>query len=132
MYSIIKISGKQYSVSEGDIIKVSTQDWKVGDTVKLNQVLLTNSGKNVSVGTPTVAGASVTLEIMEHNRDKKLLIYKKKRRKGYQRKNGHRQGYTLLKVNKLQMASTKKVQKNNSPKDSEKSLPKKREQNNGT
>ena len=126
MYSIIKISGKQYSVSEGDIIKVSTQDWKVGDTVKLNQVLLTNSGKNVSVGTPTVAGASVTLEIMEHNRDKKLLIYKKKRRKGYQRKNGHRQGYTLLKVNKLQMASTKKVQKNNSPKVSEKSLPKKK------
>ena len=120
MYSIIKISGKQYSVSEGDIIKVSTQDWKVGDTVKLNQVLLTNSGENISVGTPTVAGASVTLEIMEHNRDKKLLIYKKKRRKGYQRKNGHRQGYTLLKVNKLQMASTKKVQKNNSTKDSEK------------
>ena len=126
MYSIIKISGKQYSVSEGDIIKVSTQDWKVGDTVKLNQVLLTNSGENVSVGTPTVAGASVTLEIMEHNRDKKLLIYKKKRRKGYQRKNGHRQGYTLLKVNKLQMASTKKVQKNNSPNVSEKSLPKKK------
>ena len=126
MYSIVTISGKQYCVSEGDTIKVSSQDWKVGDRVKLNQVLLTNSGGNVSVGTPTVAGASVTLEIMEHNRDKKLLIYKKKRRKGYQRKNGHRQGYTLLKVNKLQMASTKKVQKNNSPKDSEKSLPKKK------
>ena len=125
MYSIIKIAGKQYSVSEGDIIKVSTRDWKVGDTVKLNQVLLTNSGKNVSVGTPTVAGASVTLEIMEHNRDKKLLIYKKKRRKGYQRKNGHRQGYSLLKVNKLQMPSTKKEQKNNSSKDTKKSLPKK-------
>ena len=62
----------------------------------------------------------MTVEILEHNREKKLLIYKKKRRKGYQRKNGHRQGYTLLKVNKLQMASTKKVQKNNSPKDSEK------------
>ena len=126
MYSIIKISGKQYSVSEGDIIKVSTQDLKVGDTVKLNQVLLTNSGKNVSVGTPTVAGASVTLEIMEHNRDKKLLIYKKKRRKGYQRKNGHRQGYSLLKVNKLQMPSTKKEQKNSSSKDTKKSLPKKK------
>ena len=125
MYSIIKISGKQYSVSEGDIIKVSTQDWKVGDTVKLNQVLLTNSGENISVGTPTVAGASVTLEIMEHNRDKKLLIYKKKRRKGYQRKNGHRQGYSLLKVNKLQMPTTKKEQKNNSSKDTKKSLPKK-------
>ena len=119
------MSGKQYSVSEGDIIKVSTQDWKVGDTVKLNQVLLTNSGENVSVGTPTVAGASVTLEIMEHNRDKKLLIYKKKRRKGYQRKNGHRQGYSLLKVNKLQMPNTKKEQKNNSSKDTKKSLSKK-------
>ena len=126
MYSIIKISGKQYSVSEGDIIKVPSQDWKVGDTVKLNQILLTDNGKNISVGTPIVVGASVTIEIIEHNRDKKLLIYKKKRRKGYQRKNGHRQGYTLLKVNKLQMASTKKVQKNNSPKDFEKSLPKKK------
>ena len=126
MYSIIKISGKQYSVSEGDIIKVSTQDWKVGDTVKLNQVLLTNSGKNVSVGTPTVAGASVTAEILEHNREKKLLIYKKKRRKGYQRKNGHRQGYTLLKVNALKAPNTKKVQKNNSPKDTKTSPPKKK------
>jgi len=120
MYAIVKISGKQYRVSEGDTIKVSSQDWKVGDRVKFDQVLLSDNGKNIAVGTPTVAGAYVTVEILEHNRDKKLLIYKKKRRKGYQRKNGHRQGYTLLKVNKLQMASTKKVQKNNSPKDSEK------------
>ena len=125
MYSIIKIAGKQYSVSEGDIIKVSTRDWKVGDTVKLKDVLLTDNGGNISVGDPIVSGASVTLEIMEHNRDKKLLIYKKKRRKGYQRKNGHRQGYSLLKVNKLQMPSTKKEQKNNSSKDTKKSLPKK-------
>ena len=125
MYAIVTISGKQYRVSEGDTIKVSSQDWKVGDTVKLNQVLLTNSGKNVSVGTPTVAGASVSLEIIEHNREKKLIIYKKKRRKGYQRKNGHRQGYSLLKVNKLQMPNTKKEQKNDSSKDSKKSLSKK-------
>ena len=126
MYSIIKIAGKQYSVSEGDTIKVSTQDWKVGDTVKLNDVLLTDNGKNISVGNPIVNGASVTLEIIEHNRHKKLLIYKKKRRKGYQRKNGHRQGYSLLKVNKLQIPSTKKEQKNSSSKDTKKSLPKKK------
>ena len=125
MYSIIKIAGKQYSVSEGDTIKVSTQDWKVGDTVKLKDVLLTDNGGNISVGEPIVSGASVTLEIMEHNRDRKLLIYKKKRRKGYQRKNGHRQGYSLLKVNKLQIPSTKKEQKNSSSKDTKKSLPKK-------
>ena len=126
MYSIIEISGKQYRVSEGETIKVSTQGWKVGDTVKLNQVLLTDSGENISFGTPIVAGASVTIEIMEHNREKKLLIYKKKRRKGYQRKNGHRQGYSLLKVNKLQIPSTKKEQKNSSSKDTKKSLPKKK------
>ena len=127
MYSIVTISGKQYCVSEGDIIKVSSQDWKVGDRVKLDQVLLTNNGKIIEVGTPKVKGAYVTVEILEHNRDKKLLIYKKKRRKGYQRKNGHRQGYTLLKINNLKIASTKKIQKNNSFKDSEKSFPKKKE-----
>ena len=127
MYSIVTISGKQYCVSEGDTIKVSSQDWKVGDRVKLAQVLLTANGKNIEVGAPKVKGASVTVEILEHNRDKKLLIYKKKRRKGYQRKNGHRQGYTLLKINNLKMASTKKIQKNNSSKDSEKSFPKKKE-----
>ena len=127
MYAIVKISGKQYRVSEGDTVKVSSQDWKVGDRVKFDQVLITDNGKNIVVGTPTVAGASVTVEVLEHNRDKKLLIYKKKRRKGYQRKNGHRQGYTLLKVNNLQTPSTKKVQKNNSSKDTETSPPKKKE-----
>ena len=125
MYAIVTISGKQYCVSEGDTIKVSSQDWKVGDRVKLDQVLLTDNGKKIEVGTPKVNGASVTVEILEHNREKKLLIYKKKRRKGYQRKNGHRQGYTLLKVNALKAPNTKKVQKNNSSKDTKKSLPKK-------
>ena len=126
MYSIVTISGKQYCVSEGDTIKVSSQDWKVGDRVKLDQVLLTDNGKNIEVGTPKVNGASVTVEILEHNRDKKLLIYKKKRRKGYQRKNGHRQGYTLLKVKSLKVPNTKKVQKNKSSKDTETSDPKKK------
>ena len=127
MYSIVTISGKQYCVSEGDTIKVSSQDWKVGDRVKLDQVLLTDNGKNIEVGTPKVNGASVTVEILEHNRDKKLLIYKKKRRKGYQRKNGHRQGYTLLKINNLQATGTKKVKKKDSSKDTETSTPKKKE-----
>jgi large subunit ribosomal protein L21 len=126
MYAIVEISGKQYRVSKGDTIKVSSQDWKIGDRVKLDQVLLMDTGKNVTVGTPTVAGASVTTEILEHNRDKKLLIYKKKRRKGYQRKNGHRQGYTLLKINNLQVTGAKKVKKKDSSKDTETSTPKKK------
>ena len=78
MYAIVEISGKQYRVSEGDTIKVSSQDWKIGDRVKLDRVLFTDNGKNISVGTPTVLGASVTVEILKHDRDKKLLIYKKK------------------------------------------------------
>ena len=126
MYAIVTISGKQYRVTKGDIIKVSSQDWKIGDQVKFDRILLMENGENIEIGTPTVAGAFVTVEILKHNRDKKLLIYKKKRRKGYQRKNGHRQGYTLLKINKLQMARTKKVQKNNSPKDAKTSPPKKK------
>tara|TARA_B100001750_G_scaffold214268_1_gene197311 strand:+ start:615 stop:992 length:378 start_codon:yes stop_codon:yes gene_type:complete len=117
MYAIVEISGKQYRVSEGDTIKVSSQDWKIGDRVKLDRVLFTDNGKNISVGTPTVLGASVTVEILKHDRDKKLLIYKKKRRKGYQRKNGHRQGYTLLKINNLQITGTKKVKEKNSNKE---------------
>ena len=127
MHAIVAISGKQYRISEGDTIKVSSQNWKVGDQVKFDQVLLTDNGKNIEVGAPKVKGASVTVEILEHNRDKKLLIYKKKRRKGYQRKNGHRQRYTLLKVNSLQIPDTKKVQKNNSSKDTETSSSKKKE-----
>ena len=126
MYVIVAISGKQYRVSKGATIKVSSQDWKVGDRVNFDQVLLMDNGKNITVGTPTVAGASVTAEILEHNREKKLLIYKKKRRKGYQRKNGHRQGYTLLKVKSLKVPNTKKVQKNKSSKDTETSDPKKK------
>ena len=117
MYAIVEISGKQYRVSEGDTIKVSSQDWKIGDRVKLDRILFTDNGKNISVGTPIVLGASVTVEILKHDRDKKLLIYKKKRRKGYQRKNGHRQGYTLLKINNLQVTGTKTVKKKNSNKD---------------
>jgi large subunit ribosomal protein L21 len=78
MYSIVTISGKQYCVSEGDTIKVSSQDWKVGDRVKLNQVLLTDNGKNIEVGTPKVNGASVTVEILEHNRDKKNCLFIKR------------------------------------------------------
>ena len=127
MYAIVAISGKQYRVSKGDTIKVSSQDWEVGDRVKFDQVLLMDNGKNITVGTPIVAGASVNVEILEHNREKKLLIYKKKRRKGYQRKNGHRQAFSLLKVNKLEMPSTKKERKNSSSKDTKKSLPKKKE-----
>ena len=104
MNAIIKISGKQYKVSKGDILKIDRQNWKVGDKVKIDDVLLTENKGKVSIGNPKVAGAAITVKILEHNRDKKILIYKKKRRKGYQRKNGHRQHFTLLELSLIHIS----------------------------
>ena len=111
MNAIIKISGKQYKVSKGDVLKIDRQNWKVGDKVKIDDVLLTENKGKVSIGKPKVAGAAITVKILEHNRDKKILIYKKKRRKGYQRKNGHRQHFTLLEVVKIEAKSSTKPKK---------------------
>jgi len=108
MYAIVKISGKQYKVSNGDLLKIDRQKWKIGDKVKIDDILLTDNEGNISIGDPFVKGASITVKILEHNRDKKILIYKKKRRKGYQRKNGHRQNITLLEVLKVDAKSPKK------------------------
>ena len=111
MNAIVKISGKQHKVSKGDILKINRQEWKVGDKIKINEVLLTDNKGKISVGDPLVKGASITVKILEHNRDKKVLIYKKKRRKGYQRKNGHRQNLTLLEVLKIDAKSPSKPKK---------------------
>ena len=111
MNAIVKISGKQYRVSKGDIFKINRQEWKIGDKVKINHILLTDNKGKISVGNPIVNGASITVKILEHSREKKILIYKKKRRKGYQRKNGHRQGITLLEVVKIDAKSPEKPKK---------------------
>ena len=111
MNAIVKISGKQYRVSKGDIFKINRQEWKIGDKVKINNILLTDNKGKISVGNPIVNGASITVKILEHSREKKILIYKKKRRKGYQRKNGHRQGNTLLEVVKIDAKSPEKPKK---------------------
>ena len=110
MYAIVDIAGKQYKVSEGDKLKVSSLNQKTGSGINFDTVLLTDNGKSINVGTPAIKGANVSATIIEHGRDRKILVYKKKRRKGYQRKNGHRQGFTLLEINKIKTAvkSTKK------------------------
>ena len=111
MNAIDKISGKQYKLSKGDILKINRQEWKIGDKIKINDILLTDNKGKISVGNPIVNGASITVKILEHSREKKILIYKKKRRKGYQRKNGHRQGITLLEVVKIDIKSPEKSKK---------------------
>lgn len=109
MYAIVNIAGKQYKVAEGDQLKVARLSTKVGDKVDFSEVLLTDDGKNVKIGNPAVKGAKVTAEILEHGRHRKILIYKKKRRKGYQRKAGHKQDFSAIKVNSISVGSTAKA-----------------------
>ncbi len=108
MYAIASIAGKQFKLSEGKTVKVPRLDSNPGDTIKIESILLTDDGKTVKIGTPTVKNAKATLSVVEHGRDRKVLIYKKKRRKGYQRKNGHRQGFSLVKVDSITLAAPKK------------------------
>ena len=105
MYAIINISGKQYKASNGTRIKVPKQAGDAGTSLTFDQVLLINDGKETQFGNPNISGVSVTATIVEHGRDKKILVYKKKRRKGYQRKNGHRQWYTEIEFNSIDNAS---------------------------
>ena len=101
MYAIINISGKQYKVISGARIRVPKQYGETGSKITFDQVLLIKDGDNTEIGAPTLKGASVTGTIVDHGRYKKILVYKKKRRKGYQRKNGHRQWFTEIEFNKI-------------------------------
>ena len=108
MYAIINISGKQYKASEGAKVRVAKQVGDAGSTLTFDEVLLFNDGKNTEFGNPTVQGAKVSAVILDHVRDRKILVYKKKRRKGYQRKNGHRQWYTDLEIKKIEASVSTK------------------------
>jgi large subunit ribosomal protein L21 len=97
MYAVIKTGGKQYRVSEGQRLRVERIDGDPGQAVTFDQVLLVG-GDSLKIGQPTVAGASVTAQIVAHDRDKKIIVFKLRRRKNYRRKTGHRQPYTELKI----------------------------------
>ncbi len=97
MYAVIKTGGKQYKVSEGDLLKVEKIEGAVGATVELDQVLMVG-GAEVKLGTPLVPGAKVMAQIVGQEKDTKILVFKSKRRKGYRKKFGHRQPITRLKV----------------------------------
>jgi large subunit ribosomal protein L21 len=94
MYAVIRTGGKQYRVKKDDILEVELLDAKKGDSVTLNEVLLVGN----KIGSPTVAGASVKAEVVDNIKDDKVIVFKKKRRQNYRRKNGHRQNLTVLKI----------------------------------
>lgn len=101
MYAVVVAGGKQYKISEGDKLFVEKIEGKVGAKTVLDQVLAIGGNGELKVGNPFLQGAKVEAEITEQGRDKKIIILKKKRRKGYRKKQGHRQHFTVLKIGKI-------------------------------
>lgn len=97
MNVVVEIAGQQYKVSENDTVKAPKLTGKPGDTVEFNNILLKEDSGNVTVGTPNLDG-KVTAKIVEHGRDEKILVFHKKRRKGYRKLNGHRAHYTTIEI----------------------------------
>lgn len=98
MYAVVEIAGRQYKVSQNDKISVPSMGEKAGDKVAFDRVLLVGTESGVRVGTPLVAGATVEGTVLAHKKADKVIIFKKKRRKGYRLKRGHRQGYTDVEI----------------------------------
>ena len=98
MYAVFRTGGKQFRAEPGKMIRVPSMDMEPGETITFDDVLLTSYGSETQVGAPVVDGATVKAEILRHGRDKKIVVFKRKRRKGYRRKQGHRQGFTEIRV----------------------------------
>jgi large subunit ribosomal protein L21 len=107
MYAVIKTGGKQYKVAKDDKVEVEKIAGEPGASVTLASVLLLGDGADTTAGTPLVKGASVTAEVVEQKRTKKIIVFKKQRRKNYRRKHGHRQEVTLLKITDIVTGAAK-------------------------
>ena len=97
-YVVIRTGGKQYRVAPGDVVRVERLNGAVGDTITLADVLMVGGNGDIKVGTPTLTDVKVTAEIVEQGQGKKVMVFKKKRRKSYSRQRGHRQKLTTLKI----------------------------------
>ena len=104
MYAIIETGGKQYRVEPGSLVQVESLPGEVGRTIELGQVRLVHADSGVQVGQPSVKGATVKAEIIHQGRTRSITIFKKQRRKNYRRTNGHRQGFTKLRITGIETA----------------------------
>ncbi len=102
MYAVVKAGGKQYKVSAGDVLRIEKLDVEVGERITLGDVLLVSDGANVQVDSSDLAKAKVTARVTGHGRGRKIVVFKYKRRKGYHRKQGHRQHYTELAIENIE------------------------------
>ncbi|MFK7924847.1 MAG: 50S ribosomal protein L21 [Bacteroidia bacterium] len=101
MYAIVEIKGKQYKVATGQQLLVNRLKEAAGETVSFEEVLLVDNDDQVSVGSPTVSGVTVTAKVVDHVKDKTIIVFHKKRRKGYRKKNGHRQPLTTIQIESI-------------------------------
>lgn len=104
MYAIVEFKGKQYRVEKDQVLKVAYlgEEIEPGTEVDIERVLLFKNDEDTQIGHPTVENARVKCEVVSHGRDKKVIVFKKKRRKGYQKKQGHRQNFTMIKIKEIQ------------------------------
>lgn len=98
MYAVIRTGGKQYKVAQDDLIIVEKLDGDPGATIELGEVLMVGEGADITTGAPLIEGASVSATLVEQRRGPKIIVFKKKRRQNYRRKNGHRQYETVLRI----------------------------------
>ncbi|OFY92000.1 MAG: 50S ribosomal protein L21 [Bacteroidetes bacterium RIFCSPLOWO2_12_FULL_31_6] len=101
MYAIVDIAGQQFKVEQGQQIYVHRLEGNEGDAITFDKVLLIDNDGKATVGTPTVSGATVSVKVISHIKGDKVLIFKKKRRKGYQKMNGHRQQFTKVEISSI-------------------------------
>lgn len=101
MYAIVETGGKQYKVSEGDVLFIEKLDVEAGGEVTFDKVLLVSKDNGVVVGSPVVAGATVSGKVVKNGKAKKIIVYKYKAKKNYRRKQGHRQPYTQVQIEKI-------------------------------
>ena len=104
MYAVVKTGGQQFRVAKGDKLSIQKLDAEAGKSITLDEVLMINDGKTAKVGTPLVSGAKVTAKVVEQYRDEKVVIFKKKRRQNYRRKQGHRQNLTVIEITDVKAA----------------------------
>jgi len=104
MYAVIKTGGKQYKVKEGEILRVEKLQGEEGSDIQFNDVLMYSDGEKVTLGKPFIDNVIVNCNIVEQSREKKIIVFKYKRRKGYRRTKGHKQHYTAIKISSIQAA----------------------------